>query len=222
MADLLTEEQWKDLIVYGQDPVLTANQWEQVSGWELYGIRFMDDILNKAIHVANRALGLGALAWQLHRTARASNRIQRFIGTAKEKVAAAAQSTKGKIVEVMSKIKPGSAMIAKKVQHHVGDIVKPLVQEWDHTQNLIKNLDQIARKIQLRDESWTKQQLMDALDYAAKEMGYSRFTKQHPLFKPYPKYVPMSEVMTVDDFKYKMENKLPLKHVLDPNTEIIS
>ena len=77
--------------------------------------------------------------------------------------------------------------MAQRTKHYVGDVVKPLMKEWDHTKNLQKNLDQIVRKIQLRPESWTRDQLVVAIDHAAKEIGYQRWMKQHPLFKPYPK-----------------------------------
>ena len=61
------------------------------------------------------------------------------------------------------------AEVAQRTKHYVGDVVKPLMKEWDHTKNLQKNLDQIVRKIQLRPENWTRDQLVVAIDHAAKE-----------------------------------------------------
>ena len=218
MSGILTEVQWRQLITAGIWPELTAQQWEEISGWELFGVYFVDSLVDKLIYIAQRAAdgmpmmgNVVAYGRQLTADVRARHTVQSLMAKAKEKVYAAAIESKGKLMEILSKVKPGTMEVAQRTKHYVGDVVKPLMKEWDHTKNLQKNLDQIVRKIQLRPESWTRDQLVVAIDHAAKEIGYQRWMKQHPLFKPYPKYVKASEIWTAEKFEQAVVHRQPLK-----------
>ena len=55
MSGILTEVQWRQLITAGIWPELTAQQWEEISGWELFGVYFVDSLVDKLIYIAQRA-----------------------------------------------------------------------------------------------------------------------------------------------------------------------
>ena len=85
----------------------------KISGWELFGVYFVDSLVDKLIYIAQRAAdgmpmmqNVVAHGRQLTADVRARHTVQSLMAKAKEKVYAAAIESKGKLMEIQRRFSP--------------------------------------------------------------------------------------------------------------------